>query len=98
LQNRREGENLFAAVCHSLNNVRPSGRACSLLAGAGQKGPASNDPSVYSGWKTFLRNHADGIAAVDFLVVPTLTFERLGGPVELVMEAARNNPFRSGRL
>lgn len=29
------------------------------------------------GWKTFLRNHADGIAAVDFLVVPTLTFDRL---------------------
>ena len=29
------------------------------------------------GWKTFLRTHADGIAAVDFLVVPTLTFERL---------------------
>jgi transposase InsO family protein len=29
------------------------------------------------GWKTFLQNHADGIAAVDFLVVPTLTFERL---------------------
>ena len=29
------------------------------------------------GWKTFLRNHPDGIAAVDFLVVPTLTFERL---------------------
>ena len=29
------------------------------------------------GWKTFLRNHADGIAAVDFLVVPTVTFERL---------------------
>ena len=29
------------------------------------------------GWKTFLQNHADGIAAIDFLVVPTLTFERL---------------------
>lgn len=29
------------------------------------------------GWKTFLRNHADGIVAVDFLVVPTVTFERL---------------------
>ena len=29
------------------------------------------------GWETFLRNQADGIAAVDFLVVPTLTFERL---------------------
>ena len=29
------------------------------------------------GWKTFLRNHADGIASVDFLLVPTLTFQRL---------------------
>ena len=29
------------------------------------------------GWKTFLRNHADGIACVDFLIVPTLAFERL---------------------
>ena len=28
-------------------------------------------------WKTFLRNHADGIASVDFLIVPTLAFERL---------------------
>ena len=28
-------------------------------------------------WKTFLPDHADGIAAVDFLVVPTLSFERL---------------------
>jgi hypothetical protein len=29
------------------------------------------------GWKTVLRSHADHIAAVDFLVVPTLSFERL---------------------
>jgi transposase InsO family protein len=29
------------------------------------------------GWKMFLRNQANGIAAVNFLVVPTLTFERL---------------------
>jgi transposase InsO family protein len=29
------------------------------------------------GWKSFLRDQVDGIAAVDFLVVPTLTFERL---------------------
>lgn len=29
------------------------------------------------GWKTFLGHHADGIASVDFLVVPTRTFERL---------------------
>jgi transposase InsO family protein len=28
-------------------------------------------------WGTFLRNHADAIAAIDLCVVPTLTFERL---------------------
>ena len=28
-------------------------------------------------WKTFLRNHADAIAAIDMCVVPTVTFERL---------------------
>jgi len=28
-------------------------------------------------WKTFLRNHAEAIAAMDMCVVPTLTFERL---------------------
>ena len=28
-------------------------------------------------WKTFLRNHAQAIAAIDLCVVPTLTFDRL---------------------
>ena len=28
-------------------------------------------------WKTFLRNHAQAIAAIDLCVIPTLTFERL---------------------
>jgi Integrase core domain len=28
-------------------------------------------------WKTFLRNHAQAIAAIDMCVVPTLTFDRL---------------------
>ena len=28
-------------------------------------------------WKTFLRNHAQAIAAIDLFVVPTLTFDRL---------------------
>ncbi len=28
-------------------------------------------------WKTFLRNHAQAIAAIDLCVVPTLSFERL---------------------
>jgi hypothetical protein len=31
------------------------------------------------GWKTFLRNHADGIAAIDLFVVPTLSFRLLYG-------------------
>ncbi len=29
------------------------------------------------GWKTFLRNHADGIASMDLFVVPTLSFKLL---------------------
>src|SRR5215470_4939614 len=28
-------------------------------------------------WRTFLRSHAEAIAAIDLCVVPTLTFERL---------------------
>jgi hypothetical protein len=36
-----------------------------------QDGPPSQS------WKTFLRNHAQAIAAIDLFVVPTLTFERL---------------------
>src|ERR1022692_2801112 len=29
------------------------------------------------GWRTFLRNHADGIAAVDLFVLPTIAFRIL---------------------
>ena len=35
---------------------------------ARRRGPPSQ------GWKTFLRNHADGIAAMDLFVVPTISF------------------------
>jgi transposase InsO family protein len=38
-----------------------------------RRGPPSQ------GWKTFLRNHADGIAAMDLFVVPTISFRRLYG-------------------
>jgi hypothetical protein len=31
------------------------------------------------GWKTFLHNHSDGIAAMDLFVVPTLSFRLLYG-------------------
>jgi len=33
-----------------------------------RRGPPSQ------GWKTFLHNHADGIAAMDLFVVPTISF------------------------
>ena len=42
-----------------------------------RRGPPSQ------GWRTFLRNHADGIAAIDLLVVPTLGFRLLFGIVIL---------------
>src|SRR5262249_54593650 len=38
---------------------------------------APHTPS--QGWKTFLRNHADGIAAMDLFVVPTIAFRLLYG-------------------
>src|SRR4029077_6778101 len=28
-------------------------------------------------WKTFLRNHAEGIASIDLFVVPTIAFEQI---------------------
>ena len=40
---------------------------------AKRRGPPSQ------GWKTFLRNHADGIAAIDLFVVPTISFRLMYG-------------------
>jgi transposase InsO family protein len=40
---------------------------------ARRRGPPSQ------GWKTFLNNHADGIAAMDLFVVPTISFRLLYG-------------------
>jgi hypothetical protein len=31
------------------------------------------------GWRAFIRNHADGIAAMDLFVVPTISFRLLYG-------------------
>jgi transposase InsO family protein len=39
------------------------------------------------GWKAFLRNHADGIAAMDLFVVPTVSFRLLYGL--LIMDHSR---------
>jgi hypothetical protein len=38
-----------------------------------KRGPPSQ------GWKTFLQNHADGIAAMDLFVVPKISFRLLYG-------------------
>jgi hypothetical protein len=38
-----------------------------------RRGPPSQ------GWRTFLRNHAPDIAAMDLFVVPTIGFKRLYG-------------------
>jgi hypothetical protein len=35
------------------------------------------------GWKTFLRNHADGIASIDAFVVATISFRLLSGSLVL---------------
>ena len=38
---------------------------------------ARGDRPPSQSWKTFLRNHADAIAAIDMVVVPTVSFDRL---------------------
>jgi transposase InsO family protein len=38
------------------------------------------------GWRTFLRNHIDGVAAIDLFVVPTLSFRLLYGLVVLRLD------------
>jgi len=50
-------------------------------------------------WKTFLRNHADGVASIDLFVVPTATFKLLFGLLilrhdrrRLVHTAVTTNP------
>jgi hypothetical protein len=40
---------------------------------------ASRRQPPSQGWKTFLRNHADGIASMDLFVVPTISFRLLHG-------------------
>jgi hypothetical protein len=47
-----------------------------------RRGPPSQ------GWKTFLHNHADGIAAMDLFVVPTISFHLLYGLLIMGCESA----------
>ena len=45
-------------------------------------------------WKTFLKNHADGIAAIDLFVVPTVGFKLLFGLVVLDHGRRRDTAYR----
>jgi hypothetical protein len=38
---------------------------------------APRDPEPATRWLTFLRNHREAIAAMDFFTVPTITFSAL---------------------
>ena len=40
-------------------------------------------------WKTFVRNHMEGIAAIDLFVVPTIAFEQLFAFLVLAAHRAR---------
>ncbi len=44
------------------------------------------------GWKTFLYNHADGIASIDLFVVPTISFRLLYGLL-ILQHARRELPW-----
>jgi hypothetical protein len=62
---------------------RPHGELLKLGIDVGQTSVAKymvrrREPSS-QGWKTFLRNHADGIAAMDLFVVPTISFRLICG-------------------
>jgi hypothetical protein len=46
------------------------------------------------GWKTFLRNHADGIASMDLFLVPTISFRLLYGL--LILQHSRRKRLWSG--
>jgi len=54
-------------------------------------------------WKTFLRNHADGIASIDLFVVPTISFQLLYGLLVLRHPLKKDAPIprdaqRAGRV
>jgi hypothetical protein len=64
---------------------------------ARRRGPPSQ------GWKTFLRNHADGVAAIDLFVVPTVSFRLLYGLLvmshgrrQILCSASPRSPRRNG--
>jgi hypothetical protein len=66
--------------CLASTSARPA--SPSIWRGGGDRLPR--------GWKTFLRNHADGIAAMDLFVVPTISFRLLYGLLIMAMVGGRS--------
>jgi hypothetical protein len=61
--------------------------------------------SPSQGWKTFLHNHADDIAAMDLFVVPTISFRLLYGLLimgrgrrQILWLASQPTPLHVSRL
>ncbi len=80
---------------YRMRELRSSLAAVAVLLLVGCAGPAPPSQS----WKTFLRNHAEGTASIDFFVVPTAACKLLFGPLiirherrQLVHVAVTANP------
>src|ERR1700720_2589809 len=56
-----------ASVVNCSNSASMSARSVAKYMAGERRGPSQ-------GWRTFLCNHADGIASIDLFVVPTLSF------------------------
>jgi hypothetical protein len=57
---------------------------------AKRRGPPSQ------GWRTFLRNHADGIASIDLFVVPTISFLPIALWIADIAARSAPNPTDGG--
>jgi transposase InsO family protein len=57
-----------------------------------RRGPPSQ------GWKTFLRNHADGVAAMDLFVVPTVSFTAACGWEQIPRDLIRDRDTCYGSI
>ncbi len=53
--------------------------------------------SPSQGWRTFLRNHAPNIAAIDLLVVPTIGFNLLSALVIIRLDRSHGHPRQAHR-
>src|SRR5262249_50288942 len=65
--------------CCAISSMSCGGNHPSIGQTTVAKYMARNRRQPSQGWKTFLRNHADGISSMDLFVVPTISFHLLYG-------------------